>query len=312
MKKITLLLFFISGLLCAQQQSYTEIISQNQTNESSNQIAIITRIDNNRQAIIDTYTTIEDFNTAVTENCSEEVLISEDFGGGPTDITPCGPIISDSGDTCFPAGELESGFNVQASNATDMINIPPGAIGNVDSLIGASTFAEFTIINFLPDVFAVAMDLWENNDPITIIRVFGTRGTLIETFNVDTPINTQTFFGIIADEPISVIELEGANGSGELFGNFLFGANCTALSINDNLLLQLTLSPNPSSDLIKINLPVGSGIEIKSIVLFDILGKIVLNQLDNNQVNISNLPKGVYMLHIKTSEGSINKKVIKK
>jgi len=309
MKKITLLLLLVNGFLFAQQQqSYTEVATQNQINETNNQTALITRVDNGRLPILDTYTTLVDFETALDENCTDTTLTSEDFGGGPVDITSCGTIISDAGDGCFPAGELESGFNVQASNATEVVNIPPGAIGNTDSLVGATTFLEYTIINFSPNVYAVAMDLWENNDPVTTVRVYGDGGLLMETLIVVIPVNSQTFFGIIADEPISIIELEGQNESGELFGNFLFGANCF-LSVNDNVLSQISLYPNPSHDLITINIP--SGIELESTILYDLLGKAVLSNSNNNQVNLSSLPTGVYILKITTSNGSITKKVIR-
>ena len=309
MKKITLLLLLVNGFLFAQQQqSYTEVATQNQINETNNQTALITRVDNGRQPILGTYTTLVDFETALDENCTDTTLTSEDFGGGPVDITSCGTIISDAGDGCFPAGELESGFNVQASNATEVVNIPPGAIGNTDSLVGATTFLEYTIINFSPNVYAVAMDLWENNDPVTTVRVYGDGGLLMETLIVVIPVNSQTFFGIIADEPISIIELEGQNESGELFGNFLFGANCF-LSVNDNVLSQISLYPNPSTDLITINIP--SSIELESTILYDLLGKVVLSNSNNNQVNLSSLPTGVYILKITTSNGSITKKVIR-
>jgi len=310
MKKITLLLLFVSAFLFAQQpQSYVEVETQNEVNAPNDQTAIITIVANGRLPILDTYSTLIDFEAALIENCSDTTLASEDFGGGPVDITSCGTIISDAGDGCFPAGELESGFNVQAGNATEVVNIPPGAIGNVDSLVGATTFSEYTIINFSPNVYAVAMDLWENNEPITTVRIYGDGGILMETLNVVGPVNSQTFFGLIADEPISIIELEGQNESGELFGNFLFGANCF-LSVNDNILSQLSLYPNPSSDIITINTP--SGVEITSTTLYNLLGKIVLNNTNNNQINLSDLPTGVYILNITTDNGSISKKVVRK
>lgn len=311
MKKITLLLLLVSGLLFAQQpQTYTEVPTQNQINETNDQTALITRADNDRQPVIDTYTSLVDFETALNENCSDTNLTSEDFGGGPGAITTCGTIISDAGDGCFPAGELEIGFDVQASNSTDVVFIPSGAIGNADPLVGASTFLEYTIINFSPNVYAVAMDLWENNDPLTTVRIYGDGGILMETLNVVIPVNSQTFFGLVADEPISKIELEGQNESGELFGNFLFGASCF-LSVNDNILSQLSLYPNPSSDIITIGTP--SSVDIKSTTLYNLLGKVVLESTNSNEVNLSELPSGVYILTITTDgNGSISKKVIRK
>lgn len=310
MKKITLFSFFIGGILFAQQPgSYANVETQNQINDANDQLAIITIVDNGRQPILDTYTSLVDFEDALDENCIDTTLTSENFEGGPSGITPCGPIVSDAGDGCFPAGELESGFDVQASNGSDVINIPSGAIGNIDSLVGASVFLEYTTINFSPNVSAVAMDLWENNDPTTTVRIYGDGGTLIETLTVIVPVNSQTFFGVIADEPISMIEIEGQNESGELFGNFLYGAECF-LSVNDNVLSQLSLYPNPSSDIITINTP--AGVEIESYTLYNLLGKVVLESNNNNKANLSELSSGVYIINIITDNGSISKKVIRK
>ena len=311
MKKISVLFMFAVVAAFAQQpQNYIDVLSNPTITASiENREAVISRIDNGRQAVIDTYTTLTDFTDAVDANCSSSTLTSENFGGGPAGITDCGTTVSSAGDGCFPAGELETGFDTMASNATTVINIPPGAIGNTDSLIGSTTFVEYTIINFSPDVYAVAMDIWENNDPTTEVRVFGTGGALIETFSVTTPTNSQTFFGVIADEPITKIELEGANGSGELFGNFLFGADCL-LAVNENLLAKISIYPNPASDILNVKVP--STVTVTGATLFDVLGNNTSVRLVNGQIDIAGLANGIYLLKVETSAGTLTEKVIKK
>ncbi len=312
MKKITLLLFLGSAFVFAQQpQSYTEVSTSYQTAtvNGSSEKATIVRVDNNRLPIIDTYTTLVDFNSAVNANCSSTTLTSEDFSGGPGSITDCGLIISSNGDGCFPAGELEAGFDAQASDFTTMINIPTGAIGNVDSLIGATTFVNYTIINFSPEVYAIAMDIWENNDPNTEVRIYGAGGSLIDTFSVTTPTNSQTFFGFISDEPVSKVELEGANGSGELFGNFLFGGDCAPLSVNNSLLAQVSIYPNPVTNVLNLKMP--SNVIVENAVLYDVLGKNTGTILINGEMNTSNLSVGVYLLKVVTSAGTLTQKIIK-
>lgn len=310
MKKITFLFLFAGATVFAQQaQSYVDLNTEDYPSDQNNhQETQIIRVENNRQPILDTYANLDDFTTALNENCSDTTLTSENFEGGPVAITGCGTIVSDQGDGCFPAGELESGFDVQASNNSDVVNIPPGAIGNIDSLVGASTFLEYTIINFSPNVYAVAMDVWENNDPTTTVRIFGDGGILMETLEIITPVNSQNFFGVIANEPISKIELEGANESGELFGNFLYGGFCF-LSTNNFALAGLSVYPNPASNEISINLP--TGVELVSTTLYNLLGKAVLTSSTAETLSLQELPVGVYMLTINTNQGSITKKVIK-
>ena len=308
MKKITLLSFFIGGFLFAQQpQSYAELSNLNQTNESTGEVATV--ISNGTQGIIDTYVAKALFDLALADNCSDPTVTFEDFLGGPTGITECGLTMSSAGDGCYAAGELEEGFVISASNGSATVSIPAGAIGNTDPLAGAMTFLEFTAVDFDPNVYAVAFDIWENNSPMTDIRVFGEGGALIETITTEIPVGIQVFFGLIADEPISRVEIEGELESGELIGNFYFGATCEALSINDNALSQLSVYPNPSSDVININTP--SSVEIISTELYDVLGNVVLRGA-TNQLNVSSLSTGMYLLNITTNQGSISKKVFRK
>ena len=309
MKNITFLLFLMGGVLFAQQpKSFSELSSQNQINEFNGETATI--ISNGAQGIIATYVAKVLFDIGLDENCSEPTVTYEDFLGGPAGILDCGPVMSSDGDGCYAAGELQSGFQLLSSNGGNTVSIPAGAIGNTDPLAGAITFADYTIVEFTPNIYAVAMDIWENNFPLTDIRVYGESGDLIETIQVNVPINIQVFFGMIADEPISRIEIQGEQDSGELIGNFYFGATCEALSVNDNILSQLSIYPNPSSDIITINTP--SGVEIISINLYDVLGNVVLNQTSNNQINISSLATGIYLLNINTTAGSIAKKIARK
>ena len=310
MKKLTFLLLLVTSFLFAQQpQSYVEVdtgsIEVNTTNNQTE--ATVTGITNNRD-LIDIYTTQSDFDAAFATNCTG-ALTSEDFTGGPGGIQGCGPVISSAGDGCFAAGELEAGFDTQASNGTDVVYIPAGAIGNVDPLVGAITFAEFTVINFSPDVFAVTMDVWENNDPNTDIRIFGAGGVLIEAFTVITPVNSQTFFGVIADEAITRIELEGQNDSGELYGQFSYGGDCMALSVGDNLAELVDIFPNPANDILQVRVP--ASINVNSVALFDVLGKNTGAVLVNGQINVSQLARGVYILNVNTDSGTLTQKIVK-
>ncbi|MCZ6593331.1 MAG: hypothetical protein O6943_00270, partial [Bacteroidetes bacterium] len=178
---------------------------------------------NRNSGVIDTYTDLTTFNANVAGG-----LTSEDFGGSPVGggISACGPIINSTGDgTCFLAGEIVDGFDLTASNGTDVVYIGAGAIGNPSTLVGANTFAEFTIVTFTGDpVFEVAHDIWNNGDVDTDYRVYDTGGGLIQSFNLNNTVQTENFFGIISPIEIGHIEIQGLNDSGELFGNFLFTA----------------------------------------------------------------------------------------
>ena len=309
MKKTTYLLAFLTATAFAQQETgyNSETLPSSNTGETTT--ATITRVDNGRVAVVDTFTTLADFNEAILD-CTDDTLQSEDFTNGPGAITVCGETVSAAASDCFPADELETGFTVSSSAVpSSVVFIAPGAIGNTDPLVGSTSFADFTIIDFDPSPQAVAFDIWENNDPVTAIRVFSPGGDLIDTFNADTPTNTQTFFGFYANEPIGSIELEGANGSGELFGNFLFGGDCSNLGIQDQLLSSVTMYPNPTAGQLSLTIP--ADLTIEKVSLIDIAGRNTQVQLINNTLDMSNLATGVYILKLETSAGISTQRVIK-
>lgn len=312
MKKITYLLAFLSISAFAQQETAYGPDTLPSTTTSDVAEGTITRVENGQRAVIDSFTSLADFNEAIAD-CSDATITFEDFLNGPANITPCGEIISNAAaDACFSAGELEEGFNVETSTiggASSVVYIPSGAIGNTDPLVGATSFTEFTIINFDNEPAAIAFDLWENNDPTTIIRIYNDADELIETFMADTPTNTQTFFGFFADEPISRVELEGNNDSGELFGNFIFGADCSNLAIEDQLLSEIAVFPNPTTNFITLNLP--SNISVEKMSLIDITGKNTQLPVTDNTINMSSLANGIYILKIETQAGVAVRKVIK-
>ncbi len=85
--------------------------------------------------------------------------------------------------------------------------------------------------------------------------------------------------------------------------------NETYLSINDNILNTIVLSPNPTNGLVTINAPNSI---IVSIEVYDMLGKQIFTfNLPANAINLSDLQAGMYLVKIKTEQGSLVKKIIK-
>lgn len=84
----------------------------------------------------------------------------------------------------------------------------------------------------------------------------------------------------------------------------------TSMGVAGDLAEMVSVYPNPTSDFVKLNLP--SNIEVNSVQLFDLLGKKIDVELNNNQVDLSSYAEGVYMLNIETNQGKLTKKIIKK
>ena len=71
---------------------------------------------------------------------------------------------------------------------------------------------------------------------------------------------------------------------------------------------NLQIFPNPTKNIINIK----NITEIKKIKIFDYLGKEVLTQTENNnEINVENLSKGIYLIEINSENQKVYKKFIK-
>jgi hypothetical protein len=85
--------------------------------------------------------------------------------------------------------------------------------------------------------------------------------------------------------------------------------NFTILSVTENRINSITLSPNPTKGLVTITEPT---IIIKSIKVYDMLGKQVLTDNNNSHtINLTMLQSGLYLVKVETEQGNIMSKVIK-
>src|SRR5690554_17474 len=87
-----------------------------------------------------------------------------------------------------------------------------------------------------------------------------------------------------------------------------------ALSATNFLSEKFNLYPNPAMDI--VNITNSENMFVEQVVIYDVAGKQLSAQNFNNeseiQLNVENLASGVYLLHIKTNEGTAVKRLIKK
>jgi uncharacterized repeat protein (TIGR01451 family) len=73
----------------------------------------------------------------------------------------------------------------------------------------------------------------------------------------------------------------------------------------------ISISPNPASDEVRLRFTdVASGSEVS---LVDMMGKIIATQLVTNEaavMNVSQLPAGMYMIHVKSAKGTTQQKLL--
>lgn len=137
------------------------------------------------------------------------------------------------------------------------------------------------------------------------------------------------------DVPLNYDVRIGINGVGEDAPSYLASAGCgitdpvttasigfadsqfildifveeVILGVNDNLADVVTIFPNPTNDVLNVNIP--SNVTVKSASLFDVLGKDTGLRLSNGTINTSSLARGVYILNIQTDRGALTEKIVK-
>ena len=83
--------------------------------------------------------------------------------------------------------------------------------------------------------------------------------------------------------------------------------NCPTASVDDQNQLDISIYPNPTSDIVFIE---GNYSQLK-VVVYDILGKQVMNKSITNSIDISQLEKGVYILQLSDGAKLTTQRIIK-
>ncbi|WP_347216928.1 T9SS type A sorting domain-containing protein [Chryseobacterium sp.] len=109
---------------------------------------------------------------------------------------------------------------------------------------------------------------------------------------------TWTSISFLTDEPAFdglAFSIEGQTatlGTHEIFSN----------------VKKTTISPNPTVDYLNVN----SAEKIKSVEIFDMSGRKMNTNLNENRIDVKNLNPGSYIISIETKEGKTTEKFIKK
>ncbi|PWI30435.1 hypothetical protein DI383_08290 [Flavobacteriaceae bacterium LYZ1037] len=105
------------------------------------------------------------------------------------------------------------------------------------------------------------------------------------------------------------IRVQNTDGTWSLYDRQLFEIDGT-LGVASEELSEISIYPIPASDYVNIKTP--NHVQIKSIRLIDMNGKIVMQVQDQiEKINISNLQQGVYLMQITTNNSSLSKRIIK-
>jgi len=174
--------------------------------------------------------------------------------------------------------------------------------------VGTELDSAIILVNFGTDIYypgaAGFLDIAGGSEEFTEFEV------PIEVF--DTEMITDTVILVLIANSDSTY-LAGGNESYYVFDELQFVYEEPPLSVyEDEIANHLTISPNPTKDLINISLP---GFKFNQVKIYDEVGKTVVTQngIFNSieSLNISHLNKGLYIVKITGDDFTVNKKLIK-
>lgn len=118
-------------------------------------------------------------------------------------------------------------------------------------------------------------------------------------------VSTTTYYWFDKDYGIPVLTVAGNEVEGEFNPTLVTYIYQTGMAVNDLNLNSSVIYPNPTTG--KLNLKLNQNETVKSIQVFDQKGSLV-----NNQLDLSQNPKGIYTVKIETSKGIYSEKIIRK
>ncbi|MCF6349537.1 MAG: FG-GAP-like repeat-containing protein [Flavobacteriaceae bacterium] len=247
-----------------------------------------------------------------TFDITSHEYIAKDFNNdGYIDVLASGYIMKNNGDMTF----------TQIAN-----DVGQGAVGDVDNdgfldvfTDGVVKVNDGTVGNWLK-VNAVGVE--SNIDGIGArVEITSALGTQIR--DIRSGIGFQymssltAHFGIGDDTAIESVTIYWPSGNIDIINDPAINStlNITEesvpLSINEDLLNNVSLYPNPVTNELQIN--TNLDLENSIIAIFDIQGKKVYNSyFIDNKINVSNLETGIYFLRIIQNDKKLNLKFIKK
>lgn len=236
----------------------------------------------------------------MTENPTVQIETNRAAGNTVATATQVGELPFTDPAVDIPGGTQEEGqigcnFNVPSVDYKFRVITAGDITVTVDNVSGLSE-----------PVFYLAPDL-EVTDPTVLEAALadGTGGgdcqpagdTFGDGTRTMTGVEGQAYYVLVANEAASDIIISGD------------AVLEPELSVGSNELSQVSIFPNPASDVINIQAP--ASVEVNSVAIYDVLGKKSNVSLVNGQINVANLAKGVYILNIETNAGTLTEKVVK-
>ena len=138
----------------------------------------------------------------------------------------------------------------------------------------------------------------------------------LSTDNYDGILNSWSQQDVQSNVTLGAAEINYCNGAGAkdiLTGspnNWIIndgGLDCASAGVGDQNQLDISIYPNPTSDMVYVE---GNYTQLK-VIIYNVLGKEILNKSITNSFDISHLDNGVYILQLSDGVKLSTRKIIK-
>jgi aminopeptidase N len=134
------------------------------------------------------------------------------------------------------------------------------------------------------------------------LRINGTQGEVLDIV-LDNTTNNQTY------QPAVNFTVQSVRFDPEY--DIISKNNNVVLSAEDFVLeQQIVFYPNPTLKIINLQKP--ASLDVKKVEVFNALGQVLYSEAFSETVDVSKFAKGILFLRLETSEGIINKTIVKK
>lgn len=268
-----------------------------------------------------------------------QTVISQTGGVAPTDSTVAcavGQTMGISESSYFRAYTMTTDFSIQSvrvgvgsiSNTSGTGNFPvtvklhlsngafPGSYpaGLTELATATAEFSEDQELTLVDVNFDSAVSVSSGN--VIVVEVHNINTSVAEGGN-----GSQHYMGIATTEtaPAYLVAAGcGINsptsfaGIGFPEGRLILDLVESTASVKDNAIASFTVYPNPANDVINVSNAVNA---IEKVVITDMNGRVVKSVVlgvNEAQINISDLSKGVYFLQATSNGASVTEKIVKK
>ena len=154
---------------------------------------------------------------------------------------------------------------------------------------------------------------WDVSNVTDMDNIFNNAG--LSTDNYDRLLNNWSELNLPQNLELGALGINYCNGADarqRLIDDFGWtitdgGLDCATAAVEDENLMTISIYPNPVNDKLYIQ----GLLNPTKISVYNVLGKEVLLVKNTNNINVSKLPSGVYIIRISDGVGQTNRKFIK-